>query len=773
MAQYPPPIPSQPWSIFNDLQFQSLTGTVTFKDLLNYLPLSGGTLTGGLNAINITMSGSLIGGITTQVQLLNTTASISNSTGSLITPGGIYIGANSIFNSNLTCNGSIYGLIATASQPNITTLGGVTSIGASNSTTLTGTLQTASQTNISSVGTLTSLTVGTGNITNNYSGSGYQLILNNTNNSYNSSISFAPASSTNWSISSFGTNNGSGGDSNSLVIQNTNSTPPALTCTNTNNVQINAHSQTTYQFYVNGTSYLGGNTSISGSIILNSTTITATAATLNILGGYTGTTAQLNYLSGITAGTASASGALVLDSNKNISGIVGITCGYITISGGLSSASWTTSGIQFKTNAATFTNSSTAGSGTAASAVIISHAIPTIAATNPSVTTTTAATFYLAGAPLAGTNMTLSNSYSLWINSGGSLIGGPISLQTANTTNNTTTFSTNYYILNDNPIYFRSDKNHYVGYAKNSGWNSGNGFASKSIDGPVLCGYSGILLGNMNSNGTETATLTTSGANATFYGTISVPSTILQGTSNDTSRAISCLNGSMSTSTSAYITLGQGASNNNQAEVSFYYSGNGSSSNYIGLGLYGNFGMAITGNKYVGIGTTTPGVPLDVQISNNVQVAGIGINYGVGNNASYGFNNGPFSTQVSIRSSAAIVAGANLYALSDRRVKTNIKYLKKSYCDRVLNLEPIIYKYKKDNVDTNPSIGIIAQQALEVGLSNICTFLENKELIKEQEYDIDGIEIGVDYSKIGLLLIPIIRDLKFRIAELEELINMK
>lgn len=54
---------------------------------------------------------------------------------------------------------SLGGTLTTASQPNITTLAGVTSIGASSSTTLTGTLQTASQTNITAVGTLSGLTV--------------------------------------------------------------------------------------------------------------------------------------------------------------------------------------------------------------------------------------------------------------------------------------------------------------------------------------------------------------------------------------------------------------------------------------------------------------------------------------------------------------------------------------------------------------------------------------------------------------------------------------
>jgi len=146
MSIYNQPLPDgKPWPKFDSIQYISSTSNVTLAYLqANYLPLSGGTLIGGLNAINITMSGSLVGGVSTQVQLLNTTPSTTSSTGSLITPGGIYIGANSIFNSNLTCNGTLLGTLGTASQPNITTLGGVTSIGASNSTTITGTLQTAS-----------------------------------------------------------------------------------------------------------------------------------------------------------------------------------------------------------------------------------------------------------------------------------------------------------------------------------------------------------------------------------------------------------------------------------------------------------------------------------------------------------------------------------------------------------------------------------------------------------------------------------------------------
>ena len=54
---------------------------------------------------------------------------------------------------------TLQGTLTTVSQPNITTLAGVTSIGASGSTTITGILQTAAQTNVTSLGTLAGVTV--------------------------------------------------------------------------------------------------------------------------------------------------------------------------------------------------------------------------------------------------------------------------------------------------------------------------------------------------------------------------------------------------------------------------------------------------------------------------------------------------------------------------------------------------------------------------------------------------------------------------------------
>jgi hypothetical protein len=92
------------------------------------------------------------------VKLTNSDASTSTATGALIVSGGVGVAGNiNAGNVNAT---NFTGTLLTASQPNITTLGGVTSIGASGTTTLTGILQTAAQTNVTSLGTLTSLGVG-------------------------------------------------------------------------------------------------------------------------------------------------------------------------------------------------------------------------------------------------------------------------------------------------------------------------------------------------------------------------------------------------------------------------------------------------------------------------------------------------------------------------------------------------------------------------------------------------------------------------------------
>lgn len=83
-----------------------------------------------------------------------------------------------------------------------------------------------------------------------------------------------------------------------------------------------------------------------------------------------------------------------------------------------------TSGGLFFLQGTTFTDSSTAASGTAASFNAAYLAAPTLAAANTSVTTTAASTLTIAAPPVAGTNQTFTNAFSLNIVKGNSYTNG-------------------------------------------------------------------------------------------------------------------------------------------------------------------------------------------------------------------------------------------------------------------------------------------------------------------------------------------------------------
>jgi len=96
-------------------------------------------------------------------------------------------------------------------------------------------------------------------------------------------------------------------------------------------------------------------------------------------------------------------------------GIGGTGAARLHTLGAISAAAWNTNGINIRTDAATYTDSSTATSGTVTNAAINAIGIPTIASTNTSVTYSNAGTLYIAGAPVNGTNVTITNARALWV----------------------------------------------------------------------------------------------------------------------------------------------------------------------------------------------------------------------------------------------------------------------------------------------------------------------------------------------------------------------
>jgi hypothetical protein len=87
----------------------------------------------------------------------------------------------------------------------------------------------------------------------------------------------------------------------------------------------------------------------------------------------------------------------------------------------------TTVAAKLYSSSTTYTDGITATSGTVVHGTIASFDNPAIAATNATVTYTNASTVYIDGAPTAGTNVTITNPYALYVAAGGVFFGGAVS----------------------------------------------------------------------------------------------------------------------------------------------------------------------------------------------------------------------------------------------------------------------------------------------------------------------------------------------------------
>ena len=100
------------------------------------------------------------------------------------------------------------------------------------------------------------------------------------------------------------------------------------------------------------------------------------------------------------------------------------TSSKLQINGAATGANTTTQGVHLLSAVNTYTDNSTAASGTATFVTANSFQGLIAAASNTGVTYTNAATVYIAAAPSAGTNATITNPWALYANSGNVRFGG-------------------------------------------------------------------------------------------------------------------------------------------------------------------------------------------------------------------------------------------------------------------------------------------------------------------------------------------------------------
>ena len=403
-----------------NLTATNLTGTLQTTSQPNITSI--GTLS------SLTLSGALSGVTTISasgvISFTNTTTSTNTTSGALIVSGGIGIAGTVNIGNNLSVTGNISGTLTTSSQPNITSIGTLTSL------TLSGAI--TGVTNLTANGNLT-LTGHNGLTTG--------LILNST---------LVTSTGTELNYLDLTTGPGTGEASKAIVLDSNrditnirNLTATNLTATNlTGTLQTAAQSNITSVGTLTSLTLSGnitGATNINASgvvSITNTTTSSSTTTGALVVSGGVGISEAL-YAGGsirFTSGTSSSAtnnGALVVSGGVGIGGALNtglnISAGLL---GAFSSYGNNTNGIQFRTGATTYTTAST---GTLSTTVFSSFARPTFAGNTAGTITTEASTVYIDNAPLAGTNMTITNAYALWINAGRTI------LKDNSTSTNTTT----------------------------------------------------------------------------------------------------------------------------------------------------------------------------------------------------------------------------------------------------------------------------------------------------------------------------------------------
>jgi hypothetical protein len=155
-----------------------------------------------------------------------------------------------------------------------------------------------------------------------------------------------------------------------------------------------------------------------------------------------GTHADSDYPTFLSFGTTTVSGSAPVERLR-------ITANGLTWMGFSSTASGTalspTTPAVLYADTLTYTDTQTAGAGTVAHGTFISFDNSTLAATNV-VTYTNASTVYIDGAPSAGTNVTITNPYALFVNAGATYLGGSVTVEGALTATGATTLNGNQTI---------------------------------------------------------------------------------------------------------------------------------------------------------------------------------------------------------------------------------------------------------------------------------------------------------------------------------------
>jgi hypothetical protein len=396
----------------------------------------------------------------------------------------------------------------------------------------------------------------------------------------------------------------------------------------------------------------------------------------------TSTAAELNYVD-VTPGTAAASKALVLDASSNIaSGLNSLTAtSLVTTNFSLGGTSVTSTAAQLN-----FLSGVTAGTAAASKALVLD----------------------------SSSNITGINNLSM---------GGTLTVGTSGSADNLIKFKG---VTGDSPDNFTVISERLYNGSDNAELLL---FKGNDIEDRVR-----IRAGNLAFQTTGAAEIfsTLADSNTRLYiqnsGKVSVGSNCV---SNDTIFGV--LDGTNG-STSVSMRFGNNLSTNNCMTMTWNpIGGAGSGSNYLSFNPYGIANtLVVQCNGRVGIGTSAPGFPFDVDAF--VSNVSVGANWGYDSDGPNSNGSGG-TVNVAVKINNNVVVNGIIFVTSDKRLKQNFMELEKDYCKRfIFETTPTQFEYKS-NIGKICN-GYVAQEVYKAGFKNLIDSIPYDSL--EEDIDSDG-----------------------------------
>ena len=525
---------------------------------------------------------------------------------------------------------------------------------------------------------------------------------------------------------------------------------------------------------------------------INTLTATAIIATSTLeVNGVSISSSDLAYLNGITAGSTTASKALVVDSNKRIAGIdrINITSSSNTATTGTTTSSnfalnilsTVNSNGQYNSQAIAFLN---AASDDIPHAVI--QSVRTASAAGDIVLSTRSASNNLSE------NLRILSTGALSINYGASpdamlsCIGSSsyqsanyqrlLRLETSNLTpiqfgihlnlNTAATITNSTYVgnLTANDLHFGTNTSAFVALKHTGSMMVIGGTTAISSTHQLE-----VLGSTLITDSTNTYTMPATPSLGILYGAQANNSRIEYQTigkyvnSSDYSAwTTSIYYQNVTQDTANYITWCPSAKTSTSTGFGLVMNRNGQCSFQDSNTNSGSGGLVVGGN-----------IIAAVDIYGGL-IRSIGSNGALRSNATPSvYNPGGGSTRIGLFVQNAIWTSDQLYASSDLRLKRNIKPVPLDEAKKLLNVQGVKYRWKKDmdgDKEVNhygSELGVIAQDLLEQDLFRLVSYLPDND---KEKFPL-GYHYGVSYDRMTVYLLEIVKDLYKRIEALESTPN--